>query len=326
MVVIAIITSIFVLGRVPAGAQYMSQLEEKAIPVGDFTGVSATDDFEVTLSKGDCAVKVTADKVLLPYVQVYVRAKVLYITYDQRAVPKDVRKMFKTGRNAVKPPFRAQVSLPLLDGIELTENATLMAADVFDGQKTEISLADKAQLKNLNLYSGSVGLTMKKNAQAAVTLQAVNQIDVRMDGNTNLKLTAKAHDLVINLANQAEMACAAEAENSTLVTAATSKASIEQKGTKMVVQMGGSSDISLSGEGEILTIRGERNAELEAGGYTAKMVDASMSGPAQANVNVVEELDATLIGGSSLYYTGTPVFKIGKIIKSTLAPYGSSAK
>lgn len=326
MVAIAIIASIFVVGRVPASAQYMSQLEEKSLPVGDFTGINVTDDFEVNLSKGECSVKVTADKALLPYVQVYVRAKVLYITYDQRAVPKDVRKMFKSGRNSVKPVFRAQVSLPLLDGIELSENATVMAADIFDGQKTEITLTDKTSLKNLSLYSGSVAVNLKKNAQAALTLQAVNQIDVRMEGNTNLKLTAQAHDLVMNLAGQAELACTGTAENANLTTAGTAKASLDQKGSKLVIQMGASSDISLAGEGESLSIRGERNADLEAGAYTAQLVDATMSGSSQANVNVVEQLDATLIGGSALYYTGTPVFKIGKIIKSTLAPYGSSAK
>ena len=47
---------------------------------------------------------------------------------------------------------------------------------------------------------------------------------------------------------------------------------------------------------------------------------------AKASVNVSDTVDATLQGGAALYYSGTPSFKIGKIIKSTLAPKGAPAK
>lgn len=326
MSAIAIIASVFVFSQATARAQYMSQLEEKTLAVSDFSAIHVSGDFEVTLSQGPCGAKVTADKVLFPYVQAYVRAKVLYISFDSKAVPKDIRKLYKRGRNAVKPVFRAIVYLPELSGITLEDNASVMAGDRFDGHQVEISLGDKSQIKNLDVHAGSITVSAKKNAQAAFTLDAVNQVDLRADNNANIKASVKAHDLLVNASAQTEVAVTGEAENSTLTTQGSTKVTAAVKGVKAVVQMGGSSDINLSGEGEQLSIRGERSANLEAGAYTAKTVDAGMSGSSKANVTVEEQLDATLVGGSALYYTGAPVFKIGKVIKSTLAPYGATSK
>jgi hypothetical protein len=42
-----------------------------------------------------------------------------------------------------------------------------------------------------------------------------------------------------------------------------------------------------------------------------------------STVNVDKEDKVTLVSGASLYYSGTPVFQIDKIVKSTLAPYGT---
>lgn len=325
----AIITSFIALAAAPkAGAQYYAtmQLEEKTVPVGDFTGINATDDFEITLSKGPCGAKVTCDKMLAPYVQVYVRSRVLYVTYDQKAVPKDVRKLYKGGRNAVKPIFRIQVSLPALEAVELTENASLVSADLFDGAQPVINLTDKSQIKNLNISANGATVTLKKNAQATLSLKAINKIELKTEANANLKASTQCHDLIAEAAGQSEQALTAEGENASLTATGSAKMAVSHKGRKMVVQMGASADIALTGEGEELVIRGERNAELEAGGFTAQQVDASLSGSSEANVSVVKLLDATLIGGSELYYTGTPEFRIGKVIKSTLAPYGATAK
>ena len=129
MLVLAIASITLLLAAPAARAQYTSQLEEKTIPVGEFSGIEVAGDFEVTLSDGPCVAKVTVDKMLSPYVQVYVRGKVLHITYDSKAVPKDVRQLYK-GRNAPKPVFRASVSMPELSSLFLGGNAILNCGDV----------------------------------------------------------------------------------------------------------------------------------------------------------------------------------------------------
>ncbi len=305
--------------------QYTTQLEEKVLPVGEFTSVSVSNDFEVTLAKGAYNTKVTVDKVLSPYVQVYVRSKTLYITYDEKSVPKDIRKMFK-GRNAPQPHFRATVYMPQIGGIILSDNATLLASDEFAGDQVEINLADKSQLKGLTLIASSILINTKKNTQASVNFKADNKIEIITDGNANLTAMTECDELVVSAAGNSNVSVNGFCSSTTLSGSGSPQMSISQKAQKASLQLGGSTELILTGEAETLYLKSEKSAKLNANGFDAKTIEADMSGSSKAEVNVSELLDATLVGGSALYYTGTPVFKIGKVFKSTLAPLGATGK
>ena len=60
------------------------------------------------------------------------RSKTLFITYDEKAVPKDIKKLYK-GKNAPKPVFRAVISLPELNGFTLEDNVVLNTTEEFFG-------------------------------------------------------------------------------------------------------------------------------------------------------------------------------------------------
>ena len=101
-----------------ASAQSLSaQLTDKDITVSEFNAVNVSDDFEVTLSRGTYGVRLTVDKELEPYVEVYVRSKVLYISYDEKAVPKELRKLYR-GRGSLTPVFRVVAYTPELQAEE----------------------------------------------------------------------------------------------------------------------------------------------------------------------------------------------------------------
>lgn len=313
----------FAFDCVQSYAQENYQLETKTLPVSDFTSISVEDDFEITLLRGPQNVKVTAYRDLMPYIQVYVRGKVLYITYDERSVPKDVKKQYK-GRGTTEPVFRAMISLHELNGITLSNNASLISSDEFSGSnRFDMVLGDKAQVKSLNVQTSSATVSMKKNAQAVMTLTADKHLEVSTDGNANLKLTATAPEMQLNAAGSSDWTLVANSENATLTTAGSSELITTLKTKKAVLKTSGSSEITLSGEAESLEVQGEKSSEVEAAGFTTKTIDANLSGSCKVNVAVTEGITATLVGGSSLYYTGTPAIKIGKIIKSTLAPAGS---
>lgn len=310
----------------PARAQQMTAgQEEKTIPVGDFSSISVSDDFEVSLVKGKQGVKVTSEKELIPYIQVYVRSKTLFISYDEKSVPKDTRKLFKR-RGASDPVFRAVVSMPELGGITLSNNATLSAVENFSGNNLEINLADKAQVKTLSAHVNAATLTMKKNAQASVNIEADSKLTINTEGNAELKLGGKAQEIAVDAAGSSELTLAADCKTSAITTSGTAEVSLSQKAEKISLNAGGYSKLNLSGEADVILLQGERSASVEANAFTVKKAEANLSGSAKVNISITESLDATLLGGSALYYTGTPSIKIGKIIKSTLAPYGSTAK
>ena len=328
IVIIASITLVFTLGQASAWAQYTTQLEEKALPVGEFNALNVTGDFEVSLEKGACGVKVTTDKVLAPYLQVYVRARVLYISYDSKSVPKDVRKLFR-GRNSPQPVFRAVVTLPDVSAISLSDDVSLNAKSQLSSTGLEINLTDKAQVKNLwvGVKGGDARVNMNKNALADLNLTADSRIDINTDGSAELKLIAAGKELLLNAGGSADNTIDADVTLATLAMNGSADASVHIKqADKVVIQPTAASDLILSGEALETSIRGDKNSEVIADDFTTKKLSANLSGSCRVSMGVEELIDASLVGGSALYYTGNPVFRIGKIVKSTLAPVGASAK
>lgn len=315
---LAVLASAFAF---PSRAQFVNHLEESTLPVGEFTMVSASGDFEVTLSKGSYGVRLTTDKNLTPYVQVYVRSNTLYLTYDEKSVPKDIKKLYK-GKNASQPVFRAVVSMPQLNGIELDDNVILSSAEAFYGSDIVISLTDKAQVRNLTVQGNSITVNMKKNAQAALTLTADKKIEATTDDKAILKLAEKAREITLNAKGSSDNALSGEGEILNLNLSEKTTSNVNQRTKNAVLNVGGSSKLILNGAGEYLEVKGGKNAEVEAVAFPVKTMKAELDG-GKVNVAVEKEMNVTLLGGSSLFFTGSPTLIVNKIVKSTLAPAGT---
>ena len=315
---LAVLASAFAF---PSRAQFVNHLEETTLPVGEFTMVSANGDFEVTLSKGSYGVRLTTDKNLTPYVQVYVRSNTLYLTYDEKSVPKDIKKLYK-GKNASQPVFRAVVSMPQLNGIELDDNVILSSAEAFYGSDIVISLTDKAQVRNLTVQGNSITVNMKKNAQAALTLTADKKMEVTTDDKAILKLAEKAREITLNAKGNSDNALSGEGEILNLNLSEKTTGNVSHRTKNAVLNVGGSSKLILTGTGEYLEVKGGKNAEVEAVAFPVKTMKAELDG-GKVNVAVEKELNVTLLGGSSLFFTGSPTLIVNKIVKSTLAPAGT---
>jgi hypothetical protein len=315
---LAVLASAFAF---PSRAQFVNHLEESTLPVGEFTMVSANGDFEVTLSKGSYGVRLTTDKNLTPYVQVYVRSNTLYLTYDEKSVPKDIKKLYK-GKNASQPVFRAVVSMPQLNGIELDDNVILSSAEAFYGSDIVISLTDKAQVRNLTVQGNSITVNMKKNAQAALTLTADKKMEVTTDDKAILKLAEKAREITLNAKGSSDNALSGEGEILNLNLSEKTTGNVSHRTKNAVLNVGGSSKLILTGTGEYLEVKVGKNAEVEAVAFPVKTMKAELDG-GKVNVAVEKEMNVTLLGGSSLFFTGSPTLIVNKIVKSTLAPAGT---
>ena len=160
--------AVLILAPQRAAAQSLSaQLTDKDITVSEFNAVNVSDDFEVTVSRGTYGVRLTVDKELAPYVEVYVRSKVLYISYDEKAVPKEIRKLYR-GKGSLTPVFRVVAHTPELQAVTLSDNATLTGAEEFNANEFELTAAGKAQVKMTP--DGVPELKMSSEAATRVTL------------------------------------------------------------------------------------------------------------------------------------------------------------
>lgn len=280
-------------------AQDNAELSEKTLPVGEFTSVNISGDFDVTLSKGSYTTKVTVNKVIADYIEVYVRSKVLYISYNEKAVPKEVKKTL-SGKGAAKPVFRAVVYAPQLDGVFLKDNAVLTGTDSFYGSSFSLEMEDKSQLKNLSITATKASVSMKDKTQAVLILNTDADLDVKTDGSADLKLTATCKDLSL------------EGAGSSKLSASANTGKFKLSGT-------GRSEITVSGRANTLEVKTDRNPKLDTRSLAVPEVTATMSG-GDLRLAVEKVLDVDLTGGSELFYTGAPEMKIRRIVKSTLAP------
>jgi len=315
---VIVLTSVFAL---PSRAQLSAQLEETTLPVGEFSIVNTNGDFEITLSKGSYGVRVTADKNLMPYVQVYVRSNTLFITYDEKSVPKDIKKFYK-GKSAPKAIFRAVVTMPQLNGITLDDNAMLSSTEMFYGSDAVISLSDKSQIRNLSLQASSITVKMDKNTHASLSLVADKKMEVNTDDKAVLKLAEKAQEVTLNAKGNSDNALSGESDVLNLNLSEKSNTNMSHRSKSAILHVGGSSKLNLTGSAEYMEVNGDKNAEVEAVAFPVQAMKADLNG-GKVNVAVEKELNVSLQGGSTVLFTGSPTILVNRIIKSTLAPAGT---
>ena len=301
---------------------FSPKLTDKQIPVSEFNSLNVSDDFEVTLARGAYGVRLTVDEELAPYVEVYVKAKTLYLSYDEKSVPKELRKLYK-GRNGLTPVFRVTAYTPEIQSISLADNATFIGVEEFLASKFELTAIGKAQVKNLAVTASSAKIILKKNAQAVVSVKSERGVEMNTDNNANLKLTFTGEELAVNAEGSSVLVASGDpCSMMNVFSSGSAQVSITADAAKVDLTTEGSSKVVLTGKGDSMTVKGTRSSSVDAYSMPVKTVDANLSG-ATVTVNVDKEVKVTLVSGASLYYSGTPTFQIDKIVKSTLAPYGT---
>ena len=293
-----------------AAAQSLSaQLTDKDIMVSEFNAVNVSDDFEVTVSRGTYGVRLTVDKELAPYVEVYVRSKVLYVSYDEKAVPKELRKLYR-GKGSLTPVFRVVAYTPELQAVTLSDNATLTGVEEFVAGDFELTAAGKSQVKNLSVAATSARISLKKSAIANLNLKTDRGVEVNTDNSSNLKLTFTGRELALTADGSSVVVADGPTKSLNISTSGSSQVSITSETEKVDVTSEGSSKLTLTGKAQELEVKGSRSSVVDAFAMPLEEVEANLSNSCSVTVSVSKKVSANLVGGSALYYSGTPVFEI----------------
>ena len=306
-----------------AVAQSLSaQLTDTEIMVSEFNAVNVSDDFEVTVARGTYGVRLTVDKELAPYVEVYVRSKVLYVSYDEKAVPKDLKKLYK-GKGSLTPVFRVVANTPELKAVTLSDNATLTGVEEFVADEFELTAAGKSQVKNLTVTASSARISLKKNAVATLNVKTDRGVEASTDNSSNLKLTFTGRELALTADGSSVVVADGPTKALNLATGGSSQVSVNSDTEKLDLTTEGSSKLTLTGKAVEMKVKGSRSSVVDAFAMPLETVEATLSNSSTVTVTVSKTVYANLVGGSALFYSGTPEFKIEKIVRSTLAPYGT---
>jgi len=316
---IAIIALAFGLG-LSASAQ-SSQISEKTLPVGEFNAVDISGDFDVTISRGAYSTRLTVDKQAAEYVEVYVRSKVLHISYNEDAIPKEKKKEL-TGKNASKMVFRVIVYCPELNGVTMSDNAVLSGTDEFNASDFALNLTDKAQVKNLSVTAPRASVYMRDKAQATLILNADNDIDLKTEASADLKVSLKCRKLNVKAISSSSVNTGGDAiESVNLETEGSSKVTVSTHTDLVTVNANNRSNITLSGSAMTLKVKGDKNMKVDALSMPVPEVTTEMAG-GELRTKVDKVLNVNISGGSEVYYEGEPEMRITRVLKSTLAPAG----
>lgn len=291
--------------------------------LSEFTDIVVSNAFEVTLVKGAYGINLTVDSNIEPYVQAYVKGQTLEISLDEKAIPKEVKKLYK-GKNAPQMVLRAVVYVPeVIRSITLSDEATLMGTDEFSTDGFVLSLDGKAQVKSLNIFASSAAIDLKKNANAIMVIKASGDIAAQVADNAVLQLTSECKNMKITGNGSAQVTSNGGCSNFTAIGDGKSSIMANTNTEVVYLDMTGNSKISLTGSANSMSLKGAKSSTIEAVNMVVATVDAVINS-ATATVNATEKIGVDLVGGATLYFSGTPQFAInGKISKSTLAPVGS---
>ena len=306
-----------------SAAQVLSpQVTDKDIVVSEFNAINVSDDFEVTVARGAYGARLTVDKELAPYVEVYVRSRTLFITFDEKAVPRDLRKLYR-GRGGLTATFRVTVYTPDLQSVTLSDYAILTGTEEFVASDFELVAAGKSQVKNLSITAASAKVSLKKNATANLVIRADRGLELSTDNNSVLDLSYDAETLTLLSGGSSIVTADGPCVTMNLTTAGSSQVKISSETEVVDITAEGNSQITLNGKAYDLIVKGSRNASVDALAMPLETVDANMANSSIVLVDASKSIHVNLVGGSALYFTGTPAIEIEKIVKSTLAPYGT---
>ena len=178
-------------------------------------------------------------------------------------------------------------------------------------------------MKTLSITAASAKVSLKKNATANLVIRADRGLEVSTDNNSVLDLSYDAETLTLLSGGSSIVTADGPCVTMNLTTAGSSQVKISSETEVVDITAEGNSQITLNGKAYDLIIKGSRNASVDALAMPLETVDANMANSSSVLVDASKSIHANLVGGSALYFTGNPAIEIEKIIKSTLAPYGS---
>ena len=160
-----------------ASAAMVSAQTVEQVKEGEFNAVNVTNgDFAVSFIPSDTySVKLVVDALIADFVSSSLRDQSFYISYDEKSVPKDIKKVYR-GRKNPDPVLQVVVSAPSLQELYLCDGCTFTGACSLTTDKINITLADNAKINSFNIVAENVGVLLKKKTSAVLEISEKNEL------------------------------------------------------------------------------------------------------------------------------------------------------
>ena len=314
----ALAAALLALGAASASAQTL----ERNGDFSAFDAINVTGPFEVNFVPSEkYAVKFVVEAVLADFVIYTQRENAVYVTYSDKDVPKEVKKIFK-GRKNPDPTMQMTVYAPHLSEIVLNGAAVFNADAEITGDKLDISLTEKAKVATLRARVENVGINLKNKASATLSLDVPGSLAVWTEGASNARIAGKFGSVSTVSAGSSTIVVEGDSEEVAVKSEGSSQVSVKSKTGKARIESGNTSKVSMEGSAQELEVLGKNNSVADLRKLDVDTVTLSLNS-STAHVGNKNKLVLELTGGAEVFYEGNPEMSVVKIVKSTLAPSGS---
>ena len=162
-----------------------------------------------------------------------------------------------------------------------------------------------------------------ENEYTVVSIDCESEINVTTENGSHLRLESRSRELNLSSSGSSQINSSSDVVSSFMVnTDGTSQISAGVNAAKDYVSSTGSSKVTVTGTASGLIVKGARSCNIDTMGLPVADAEAEMNSGTLL-VSPEHSLTVDLTSGASVYYNGTPEFRISRILKSTLAPYGT---
>lgn len=265
---------------------YAQSDTKKEVEFSSFTGIEADASCEIHVSTGSSySATMDVPTEVKDYVEVYVKNNALFINFDTKNMPPELKKVYKKQDSRI-PVFKVYVTAPSLKMVSLAGDSQLYADNINTNDNSfKASATGRSKISGLNIVSKEATVSLSKNAQASVTFSG-SKITAESDNSSKLTLTTHTCKTV-------------------------------------TTKLGGSSEIKLLGEMSYLETSGSNSSILNASEAVPGEVSVTVDGSSQTYIDTKGKLSLEMKGGATLYFKGKPEFDIVNIKNSSVSKFDS---
>lgn len=267
-----------------------------------FNSISVDNDFAVTFEKSnkDYAVRLRVDSVLKEFVQTYVKNRKLYIELEQKAIPSDVRKLYRN--KDARPVMEVTVYAPeFINDISMSGASSLTVSEELECNEFTLTLTESASVQKL-------------------IVDATN-LTINSDNKSSGILTLYADHLILNTAGNSSLDVDTDSELVSVYAAGNSKVNLNGKAVTTELKAQGLSKTVLEGQTVDLIVEGSNSSNVDAINFKTANAKVNLSGLCKVTEAATDTLVVNLSGNSTLVFDYDPVIKLESIKSSTMTRY-----
>lgn len=286
-----------VISAIAASAQTISKSEA----FSEFNSIEANESFSIVLKdSAEYIVDWKVNKDLADFVEVFVAGKVLHLSYNRKALPKELKKQYR-GKEAPAQVFDVIVYAPKVSKIALSDKVTMKySGKGISNDEFTLNLTGSSRLDNFNLASKKVNINLSKSSSASLVL--------------------KSDDIIASTSNSSALTMEFDAQTITFTSNGSSKIDAKGAANGLSSNSQTTSSINLKGRAERLDVQSTGFSKQDLSELEAKKVYTHINGSSDVIVNPIEVLSVE-IKGAKLRFMNDPIIEIVSINNGSLLHY-----